>query len=200
MLRFRWVYSAVVLALTLIAGLGMVAAQSVASDSTVLRFDIAEIASRYVFDESFAGEEGMPGYGAPFITQGYIYPEGTLNGSNGVLENSEPEFPELVLGMWICKGWAVWSGVVGAGDPAAVTTQMFQFGDVEDHTAITTGGYEMMDVDIPVTRVITGGSGEHFAVRGEQEQMLLGFTEQMGVNLRVELRLSNAANKVNPEG
>lgn len=193
MVRFRWVHSATALLLILILGMGIVVAQSERTEATVLRFDIAEIASRYAFDESRADENGMPAYGVPFITQGYIYPEGTLNGSNGVLENGDPEFPELVLGLWTCTGWVVWSGAVGEGDPAAVTTQMFQFGELEDNNIITTEGYEMMDIGIPVTRVITGGSGDHFAIRGEQEQELLGFTEQMGVNLRVELRLDDTA-------
>lgn len=192
MFRFRPVLGAFALALLLIVSMGTAVAQPESDDPSVLRFDIAEIASRYAFDESKADENGMPVYGTPFITQGYIYPEGTLNGSNGVLENGDPEFPELVLGIWICKGWAIMDSNFTEGQPAAVTNQMFQFGEVEDNNIITTEGYEMMNVEVPVTRVITGGSGEHFAVRGEQEQVLLGFTDQMGVNLRVELHLDKA--------
>lgn len=189
MFRFRWAASIVALAFVLVVSMGVAVAQP---EPTSLRFDIAEIPSRYAFDESRADENGMPIYGTPFITQGYIYPEGTLNGTNGVLENGEPEFPDLVLGLWICKGWTVMESMDSAGQPAAVTTQLFQFGDVEDNNVITTEGYEMMDIDVPVTRAITGGSGDHFAVRGEQEQVLLGFSDQMGVNLRVELRLAGA--------
>lgn len=189
MFHNRWVYGAVTAALMLVIGLGLTTAQSNQADAVVLRFDIAEIPSRYMIDESKVDENGVPSYGATFITQGYIYPEGTLNGSNGVLENGEPEFPEHVLGIWTCEGWVIWNGVLGEGEPGSVTTQMFQFGEVEDNNIIMSEGYELIDVDMPITRVITGGAGEHFAVRGEQEQTLLGYTDQMGVNLRVKLRL-----------
>jgi hypothetical protein len=39
-------------------------------------------------------EDDLPAYGNSFITQGYIYEYGTLNGSNGVLPNGKPEFPD----------------------------------------------------------------------------------------------------------
>ena len=35
----------------------------------------------------------MPAYGNPFVTEGYLYPSGTLGGSNGVLPDGRPEFP-----------------------------------------------------------------------------------------------------------
>ena len=46
---------------------------------------------------------------------------------------------------------------------------------------------------MPFARVTTGGSGKHFAVRGEQEQVLRGFIEQMAVKLRTELHLADAS-------
>jgi hypothetical protein len=46
------------------------------------------------------------------------------------------------------------------------------------------------DINVPVNRVVTGGSGEYLATRGEQEQELLGMTDAMGVNLRVTFRLN----------
>lgn len=133
----------------------------------------------------------MPAYGASFITQGYIYPENTLNGTNGVLEDGSPEFPDLVLGTWTCRGWLIGNGVYTEGEPWAVTTQIYQFGDVEDGNIITTEGYELPDFNVPVARVITGGIGNYQFAQGEQSQELLGMSEDMGVNLRVEFRLSN---------
>ena len=185
------------LILLLIISAGIAAAQSAdspAASETVLQFDIAEIPSRYSFDENKVDDSGMPTYGASFITQGYIYPEGTLDGTNGVLENGEPEFPELVLGIWTCKGWVVIEDMTQAeGQPAAATTQIFQFGDLADNNIVITEGYEMMAIDTPVMRAITGGSGDYFAVRGQQRQTLIGVTEQMGVNLRVALELAGGS-------
>ena len=53
----------------------------------------------------------MPGFLQTQRVQGYIYPEGTLTcdsqtGSrNGVLADGSAEFPDKVLGTWICRGW-----------------------------------------------------------------------------------------------
>ena len=55
--------------------LGM--AQEVPGKGT-LAFDVAEDMTRFVFAEQPVHEDGMPAYGNPFITQGYIYPAGTL--------------------------------------------------------------------------------------------------------------------------
>lgn len=184
----RLLKAGALLALTLIIGVTAILAQSDADQTDVLRFDIAEDHTRFSFDQDIAYDDGMPAYGASFITQGYIYPAGTLDGSNGVLPDGSPEFPELVLGTWTCKGWMVGDGMYTEGEPWGVTTQIFQFGDVADGNVITTEGYELPDINVPVTRVITGGSGANLGAQGEQVQELLGFTEELALNLRVELR------------
>jgi hypothetical protein len=156
----------------------------------VLKFDIAEDGNRFAFDEEPVFEDGMPAYGNSFVTEGYIYPEGTLNGSNGVLENGEPEFPELVLGRWTCYGWFVNEGGHSTTGPMVITTQIFDLGEAYGDTTIVTDGYELADFNVSVKRAITGGTGEYVDASGEAVQELLGFTEQMGVNIRYELRIS----------
>jgi hypothetical protein len=156
----------------------------------VLTFDIAEDGNRFAFDEEPVFDDGMPAYGNSFVTEGYLYPEGTLNGSNGVLENGEPEFPELVLGRWTCYGWFVNEGGHSTTGPMVITTQVFDLGDAYGDTTIITDGYELADFNVPVKRAITGGTGEYVDASGEAVQELLGFTEQMGVNIRYELRIS----------
>lgn len=48
-----------------------------------------------------------PERGDSFVTQGYIYPAGTLDGTSGVLPDGGPEFPGRVLGTWMCRGWLI---------------------------------------------------------------------------------------------
>jgi hypothetical protein len=159
-----------------------------ASAKEVVRYDVAEDGNRFVFDDlNLFEEDGMPGYGSAFVTQGYIYPAGTLNGSNGVLENGEPEFPELVLGEWTCYGWLIGDGAHTTTGEWVVSTQIYQF---EDGSTIVTDGFELVDFEKPITRAITGGTGDYSGLSGEQQQVLHGFTNTMGVNLTVEFHLA----------
>src|SRR3712207_7801 len=112
----RWMRSRIgfgLLALLALIGavaIGIGAAQATGwstASTEVVQFDVAEDMSRFVFDKSVTHTDGMPKHGSAFITQGYIYPYGTLNGSNGVLANGKPEFPTKVIGEWTCRGWFV---------------------------------------------------------------------------------------------
>lgn len=156
------------------------------SGGETMRFEIAEDGNRFVFGQERLHEDGMPAYGTPFVTQGYIYPEGTLNGSNGVLPNGEPEFPDQVLGTWTCYGYMIGDGAHTTTGEWVISTQVYQFED----GIIVTDGFEVADLDTAVSRAITGGTGEFVGVSGEQVQELRGFTEQMGVNLTVEFQIS----------
>lgn len=71
---------------------------AVAEHPTVLEFDVAEDMNRCVYDQDVVYEDGMPAGGRSFITRGYLYPTGTLTGSNGVNPDGSPEFPDLVIG------------------------------------------------------------------------------------------------------
>ena len=156
------------------------------SDAT--QVEVAEDGSRFVFDDLNLFEDGMPGYGSAFVTQGYIYPVGTLNGSNGVLENGEPEFPDQVLGTWTCYGWMIGDGARTETGEWVISTQVYQF---NDGSTVITDGFEIVDFDMPVSRAITGGTGEHRSASGEMVQILRGFTDAMGVNLSVEFNFDN---------
>ncbi len=156
----------------------------------VIKVDVVDNPHLFVFDEAPVHEDGTPAHGNTFITQGYIYPHGTLNGSNGVLPNGEPEFPDKVLGTWICRGWVIGDGAHATAGAMAFTTQFFDFGEEYDHATLVTEGYEVVDVNQPFARAITGGTDRFMHARGEAIQELLGYTEQMAVNLRFELRIS----------
>ncbi|NJO84426.1 MAG: hypothetical protein HC828_17725, partial [Blastochloris sp.] len=156
-------------------------------------FEVAEDGARFVFDDLRLFDDGMPGYGSAFVTQGYIYPTGTLNGSNGVLADGSPEFPDRVLGEWTCFGWLIGDGAHTTTGEWVVSTQVYQF---NDGSTIVTDGFELADVDLPVTRAITGGTQAYRDINGEMVQTLRGFTEAMGVNLSVEFHVDDVAEAV----
>jgi hypothetical protein len=160
----------------------LVAAAQSPDNAAPLQVEVAEDGARFVFDDLNLYEDGMPAYGSAFVTQGYIYPAGTLNGSNGVLENGEPEFPELVLGEWTCYGWMIGEGARTETGEWVVSTQIYKF---NDGSMIVTDGFEIADFDQPVTRAISSGTGEYRSASGEMVQVLRGFTDTMGVNLSV---------------
>jgi hypothetical protein len=154
------------------------------ANTEVITFDVAENHTKFTFDEAPVHEDGLPAYGNPFITQGYIYPEGTLNGSNGVLPDGSPEFPEEVMGEWVCRGWFIGDGAHTTTGPMVITTQIYQLGGDYGDVTITSEGYESAEINKETKRAITGGTGQYQTARGEVTQALLGFTEHMGVNLR----------------
>lgn len=178
----------VILALLMLVAVSATVAAQMSQEAEPFRFQVAEDGNRFIFDDLNLHEDGMPAYGSAFVTQGYIYPEGTLNGTNGVLENGEPEFPELVLGKWTCYGWMIGDGAHTTTGEWVVSTQIYQF---DDGSTIITNGIEIADFEVPVARAITGGTGEYSGVSGEMTQILHGFTEQMGVNLTVEFDLAS---------
>ena len=140
-------------------------------------------------------DDGFPAYGNPFVTQGYIYPAGTLTSSNGVNADGSPEFPDKVIGEWSCSGYFIADGAHTTEGSWVYTTQLFAFGDDADtgsETLVVTG-YEGAEVGGLVTGAITGGTGEYSAARGEAEQQLLGMNNPelvtMGINKTVTLEV-----------
>ncbi len=156
----------------------------------VVKFDVAEDATRFVFDEAPVDGDDLPAYGNDFVTQGYIYPHGTLGESDGVLANGEPEFPEEVIGEWTCRGWFVGDGAATKTGPWVATTQLYDLGDKPGGEMLVTDGSEISDQNVKVARAITGGTGPYKDARGEGAQELLGFNESEGVNLRFELKVN----------
>ena len=62
-----------------VIGLGVAYAAADDNDdetSEAFEFEVAEDATRFAFDDEPVFDDGMPGYGNPFVTQGYIYEAG----------------------------------------------------------------------------------------------------------------------------
>jgi len=160
--------------------------QSPNAQNRRLQFDVAEDMTRFVFDQDVAYEDGLPADGSSFITRGYIYEYGTLQGGNGVNPDGSPEFPDKVLGEWICSGYMINDAGHATGGVWVFSTQFFQLGDEPGAQTIVTTGYELADVDAAIARAITGGTGDFKTARGESKQTMLGLNASEGVNLRVE--------------
>ena len=155
----------------------------------VLRFDVAEDMSRFIFDKDVVYDDGMPADGSSFITRGYLYEYGTLQGGNGVNADGSPEFPDKVLGEWICQGYMINEAAHASTGVWVFSTQFFQLGEEAGAQTIVTQGYELADLDVAIARAITGGTGDYKSAGGESSQILLGFNASEGVNLRVELNV-----------
>lgn len=171
------------------AGLTQTDTVTAAAKTKVLQFDVAEDMNRFIFDQDVAYEDGLPADGSSFITRGYIYEAGTLDGTNGVNADGSPEFPDKVIGEWICQGYMINDAGHTTGGVWVFSNQFFQFGDEPGAETLITQGYELADVDVAIARAITGGTGEYKTARGESSQTLLGLNASEGVNLRVEIEV-----------
>ncbi len=163
----------------------------------IIKFDVAENGTRFVFDEAPVHEDmtpPSPAYGNPFITEGYIYPHGTIQcddegGCTGTNPDGSAQFPDKVIGRWTCRGWFVGNGMLTETGPIVITTQLYDFGEIPGDKTIVSEGFELVDLNVAVKRAITGGTGKYLFARGEAKQALLGFNESMGVSLQLELKV-----------
>ena len=153
-------------------------------------FDLTEdmtVGGKFAPDEGPFSEEGLPKYGLPFVTGGYIYPAGTLQNGNGINEDGSPEYPNLVIGTWWCKGYFIQDFTAETQGPVVLTTQVFDFGNMPGEMTITTEGLESATVGQEIKRAITGGTGPYRSIKGQISQVLLGVNQSEGVNLRITL-------------
>ncbi|MDJ0703648.1 MAG: hypothetical protein QNJ46_10245 [Leptolyngbyaceae cyanobacterium MO_188.B28] len=173
-------------------GLGIQIKDNREDFEAVLRIETAEDSTRFVFDDAPVLDNGFPAYGNSFITQGYIYPAGTLNGGDGVNADGSPQYPDKVIGRWVCKGWFVsQEGAAATSGELVITTQTFNFGEALGNRTIVTEGWELAEVGTPVKRAVIGGTGEFRNVDGEASQVVIGMNAIEGFNLRHELFLSH---------
>lgn len=155
-----------------------------------IEFDVAEKIERFSFDEAPVLDNGFPAYGNAFITQGFIYPAGVLQNGNGIdPETGGPEFPNLVIGEWTCRGYFVGEGMATTTGPIVITTQVYDLGDEPGDRMFVSEGYELADIDKEVKRAITGGTGMYRNIRGDVVQTLLGLNQKEGVNLRIRVQM-----------
>jgi hypothetical protein len=155
----------------------------------VLSFDVAENATNYAWAGDPELVDGLPTERTAFLTQGYIYPEGTLTNGNGVLADGSPEFPDQVLGQWSCWGWYAGSAAP-AGAPRWVTTHLLNFGGDWGTATLVSEGYSIDEAEVALERALVGGTGPFDGARGVQRETNLGFNATNGINIRYEVRLT----------
>jgi hypothetical protein len=145
-----------------------------------LQLEVVENGTKFTADGSLHFDDGLPSYGATFVTEGYVYPAGTVQGTNGVLPDGSPEFPDKLIGHWTCRGFHVGDGAHTTTGPEVVTHQILDFGAKPGDESIMTDGFEYADVGLQIHRAIIGGTGQYSRARGEQLQTLLAFPNNAG--------------------
>lgn len=143
----------------------------------VFAVDVAEDFKKFV-PTLVKPEHTQPERGSFFVTEGRIFPAGTIQGDGATFDPSQRGH----IGVWFCRG----THLVAAHEiPAAPlwvdTAQLFVLGR-QGKEQLTTEGIEGNGT---VTRIVTGGTGNYAGWTGEQRQTFLGFNATGGVNLRI---------------
>lgn len=187
--------------ITLVALIALAVALSAAAKPNTppalgFTLEVAEDGTRFVYDEAPLLDNDYPAYGNGFVTQGYIYPAGTLNGSDGVNPDGSPEFPHAVLGEWTCFGYFVGEGADTTEGAWVVTTQVFEFdSDVAGGETIVTIGSETPAGAGAAVRAVTGGTGGYAGAAGVVTQVTLGHNASDGVDATFQFEFERAAPK-----
>jgi hypothetical protein len=127
-------------------------------------------------------EHGQPERGSFFITEGRLFPGGTIQGDGSTFHPSQSGH----IGIWVCRGThLVAANQIPAAALWASSAQLFVIGR-QGKEQLATEGIEGKG---SVTRIVTGGTGNYAGWTGEQVQTFLGFNPTGGVNLRVTFRL-----------
>ena len=147
-------------------------------EPVVFTIDVAEdLAGKFV-PTLVKPEHTQPERGSFFVTEGRVFPEGTIQGDGASFDPNRSGH----IGIWICRG----THLVAANEiPAAQlwvsTAQLYVLGR-QGKEQLSTEGVEGSGT---VTRIVTGGAGNFAGWVGEQRQTFLGFNATGGVNLRV---------------
>lgn len=165
----------------ILTALGVTAASGISKSRGPLRVEVAEIGSRFVTDPDVVDDGGLPRRGNDFVTEGYVYDDGTLTCTDGVCDgvvydadgNPSPEFPDRLIGTWTCWGTHTEDAASTTSGPIVATTQQYDLGDDLGEQSIVTVGYERVD-DVPIDRAIVGGTGRPGISRGTATQSLGG--------------------------
>jgi hypothetical protein len=157
-----------------------------AGNPLVLTVDVAEDFTK--FNPTFVKPtDTEPKRGSWFITEGNIYPEGTIQGAG---ETFDPNMGGAI-GRWYCRGTHLVSASEIPAAPLWVDTAQLYFLPDDEHSIVTDG----LEGSKTIPRAVTGGTGQFRGYLGTQQQEFLGFNKSGGVNLRVTFTLERAVNR-----
>jgi hypothetical protein len=180
--------AAAIAAAALMATLQTAAAQMTTNTPERIEFtvDVAEDMNLFAEPRVPVGTE--PLRGSFFVTEGRIFPAGTIPSTSG--DQFDPNATAGAMGVWFCKGTFLAKGSVFDKTPMAVLTdQVYLLPN--DKQSIATTGPEGSE---PTIRAVIGGTGAYAGYTGEQRQQFLGFNKTGGVNLRVTITLRKTTN------
>jgi hypothetical protein len=126
----------------------------------------------------------QPERGSFFVTEGNIYPAGTIQGDGASFDPSNAG----AIGRWFCRGTHLVAASEIPAAPFWVDTAQTYFLP-QDNQSIATEGLEGGGT---IVRMVTGATGRFRGYVGEQRQEFLGFNPTGGVNLRVTFILRKA--------
>jgi hypothetical protein len=148
----------------------------------VFTVDVAEdLAGKFV-PTFVKPEHTQPERGSFFVTEGRIFPAGTITGDGATFDPNRSGH----IGVWFCRGTHLVSASEIPAAPLWVNSaQLFILGR-QGKEQISTEGVEGAGT---IVRIVTGGAGNYTGFVGEQRQTFLGFNPTGGVNLRVTFTL-----------
>ena len=165
-------------------------AEATEPQTETIAIEIAEDMTQFVFNQDIVFEDGMPSHGSGFVTKGYIYPAGTISEKDGIYNGVNPdgsaEFPDKVLGEWVCYGYMIDDAMHAESGAIVVSKQYINFNGEQGAQMIVSEGYERID-DKWTTRAITGGTGDYLGATGIQRQRFLGVNVGEGFMLEAKL-------------
>ena len=180
------VRAAVVVTTTVVVALGTGAPANANNDrnrdpdTIVFTVDVAEDFA--LFNPTFVRPtDTQPERGSFFITEGNIFPGGTIKGDGSTFDANRGG----ALGRWFCRGTHLVSATEFPTSARAVHTAQLYLLPSESASIATEG----VEGNVPVLRAISGGTGPFKGYIGEQKQRMLGFNATGGVNLRVTFTL-----------
>ena len=179
-----------ILGIAALLGIGQTAPMTMADGGRNLVFtvDVAEDGHKFVPGPPIV--DGFPQPGSFFLTEGNIYPGGTIPGDGSTFDPTDPSGP-TPIGRWLCHGTHLVDAslIPGTTAPWLFSSQLYLLPD--DKKSLTSTGVEQT---APVVRAVTGGTGKFKDFIGVQKQEFLGFNPTFGVTLRVTFVLRKAAN------
>lgn len=161
---------------------------AVTGSTLVLTVDVAEDFTKFN-PTLVTPTDTEPKRGSWFITEGNIYPAGTIQGAGNDFDPTTAG----AIGRWYCRGTHLVSASELPAAPLWVDTAQLYYLPNDEHSIVTDG----LEGNGIIRRAVTGGTGQFRGYLGVQKQEFLGFNTTGGVNLRITFNLERATNRPN---